>query len=163
MNIFRVKLEKRVDGVYAVFGDNARQGARGQAAALVLGQLHRQARSTWACVPENIHDEQAVPGRLSGQHHRRVRRDRRADGFGNLSVPLDLAARTTTSSPASIRAPPPAAGDKITRWRSTPIACTSSTLKPRKPSWSAKSNQYVNESREPKGSRDFASMTFKAA
>ena len=57
MNIFRVKLEKGIDGVYAVFGENRVKVPAGKLQRFTLGQLHR---------PRGLH------GRAPGKHPRRA-------------------------------------------------------------------------------------------
>ena len=120
MNIFRVKLEKSIDGVYAVFGENR--------VKVPAGKLQRFTSDSYigrevymGVRPENIHDEQAFlaasPDSIIDVSVEIV------ELMGSENPPhLPLPARRTTSSPASIRARLPRAGDKIP-WRWMPTAC----------------------------------------
>ena len=111
MNIFRVKLEKADRRRLRRVRREPRQGAGGQIAALHLGQLHRP-RGLHGRAPGKHPRRAGLPRRLAGQHHRRLRGDRRTDGFGDVPLPLHLrqvdniVARVDPRSPAR-------AGDKI--------------------------------------------------
>ena len=131
MNIFRVKLEKQIDGVYAVFGENR--------VKVPAGKLQRFTSDSYigrevymGVRPENIHDEQGVPRRLAGQHHRRFRGDRRTDGFGNVPLPLHLWQVRQHHRPRRSALPRPAPATR-SPWRWTPTACTSLISKRKRP------------------------------
>ena len=121
MNIFRVKLEKAGDGVYAVFGENRIQRARGQAAALRLRQLHRP-RGLHGRAPRGHPRRADLPGRLAGEHHRRFGGNRRTDGFGDVPLPLHLRQGRQHCRPRRPALRGPYAGDKI------PVALDSNRL-----------------------------------
>ena len=57
MNVFKVKLEKRADGVYAVFGDNAIRVPEGKIQRMTGDYIGKEVYMGMR--PENIHDEPA--------------------------------------------------------------------------------------------------------
>ena len=120
MNIFRVKLEKASDGVYAVFGENRIRVPEGKLQRFVSDSYI--GREVYMGVrPEGYSRRADLPGRFAGEHHRRFGRNRRTDGFGN--VPLSLHLRKDDNIVARVDPRSAArAGDKI------PVALDSNRL-----------------------------------